>query len=93
MGDPDKLPELGRYQHKGGGYYVVESISYDSETLEPMVNYRAEQEAKGMPVGTLWTTSAKRFNEFVEGEGCVPVPRFARVGKKSSEQSPDSPGC
>lgn len=93
MGDTDKLPEPGRYQHKGGGYYVVESISYDSETLEPQVNYRAEQEAKGMPEGTLWTTSVQRFNESVEGEGGVLVPRFARVGKKTAKHTPDSPGC
>ena len=58
--DLPPLPELptGRYRHyKGGEYDVIGTVRH-SETLEPMVLYRALYGARG-----LWVRPAAMFQE------------------------------
>lgn len=64
----------GRYRHYKGGEYEVVDVARHSETLEPMVVYRALDGAKG-----LWVRPAAMFVEQVEVAGQV-CPRFAPLG-------------
>jgi hypothetical protein len=64
----------GIYQHYKGNRYEVLGNAKHSETLEPMVVYRAlygEHE--------LWVRPQAMFAENVVYKGCL-VPRFAYVG-------------
>jgi hypothetical protein len=64
----------GRYRHFKGNEYEVVGMARHSETLEPMVVYRALYGEAG-----LWVRPAAMWNERVktpEGE----TPRFAYVG-------------
>ena len=64
----------GVYQHYKGNRYEVLGNAKHSETLEPMVVYRAlygEHE--------LWVRPQAMFAENVVYKGCL-VPRFAYVG-------------
>ena len=78
MTDTD-LPNLphtaqGLYQHyKGMRYQVIDTVRH-SETLEPLVLYRALYGAQG-----LWVRPAAMFNETVEIDG-VCQPRFQYIG-------------
>ena len=60
---------LGTYRHYKGNLYQVEGLSLHSETLEPMVNYRA---LYGM--GERWVRPASMWNE----EIVLPDGRTAR---------------
>lgn len=74
MSDLPALPSLppGRYRHFKGGLYEVIDIVRSSETLQPMVLYRALYGQGG-----LWVRPYSMFVEHVPGdEG--PQPRFAR---------------
>jgi len=76
MSDLAPLPTLqpGLYRHFKGGEYAVVDIVRSSETLEPMVLYRALYGAGG-----LWVRPYAMFIEQVPGpEGTQP--RFARIG-------------
>jgi hypothetical protein len=65
-------PQPGRYRHYRGGEYEVVGLAHHSETLEPMVVYRALR-----PGGGLWVRPAGMFVETVPtADG--PQPRFAR---------------
>ncbi len=81
--DLQPLPALatGRYRHYKGGLYDVLGIVRHSETLEPMVLYRALYGAHG-----LWVRPAAMFEETVVIEG-VAQPRFTRCGE-SDRQDP-----
>ena len=74
----DDLPPLpglptGRYRHyKGGEYEVIGTVRH-SETLEPLVLYRALYGARG-----LWVRPAAMFAEEVVIDG-LPQPRFRRL--------------
>ena len=74
----DDLPPLpglptGRYRHyKGGEYEVIGTVRH-SETLEPLVLYRALYGARG-----LWVRPAAMFAEAVVIDG-LPQPRFRRL--------------
>lgn len=70
------LPELptGRYRHyKGGEYEVIGTVRH-SETLEPLVLYRALYGARG-----LWVRPAAMFQEEVVIDGLL-QPRFQHLG-------------
>ena len=56
--------KLGRYRHFKGMEYEVIGIAKHSETLEPMVVYRALYGA-----GEVWVRPLSMWNETVEREG------------------------
>jgi hypothetical protein len=74
-----RLPPLpaitpGRYRHYKGGEYEVVDLARNSETLEPLVVYRALYGESG-----LWVRPYAMFMEQVDVEGRC-QPRFARIG-------------
>ena len=64
----------GRYRHFKGGEYQVVGTARHSETLEPMVVYRALCGAGG-----LWVRPAAMWSERVDRDG-YSGPRFQRIG-------------
>jgi hypothetical protein len=75
MSDLPALPVLqpGRYRHFKGGLYEVVDVVRSSETLQPMVLYRALYGEGG-----LWVRPYAMFVEHVQGaDGSQP--RFARL--------------
>ena len=62
--------KLGKYQHYKGQQYEVIGLAKHSETLEPLVVYKALYGEGG-----LWVRPLKMFTEEVEVEG-YKVPRF-----------------
>ena len=64
----------GRYLHYKGNRYEVLEIARHSETLEPMVVYRALYGDHGV-----WVRPAKMWNETIEGKG---VKRFTRISEQ-----------
>lgn len=63
----------GKYRHFKGGEYEVVGIASHSETLEPMVIYRALYGEKG-----LWVRPLSMWNEIVDRDG-YHGPRFQPV--------------
>lgn len=76
MSDLAPLPTIvpGRYRHYKGGEYEVLGVVRHSETLEPLVLYRALYGERG-----LWVRPHAMFFGNVELEG-VSRARFALVG-------------
>lgn len=68
----------GIYRHFKGNYYEVIGIASHSETMEPMVVYRALYGERG-----LWVRPAAMWNEIVEKPEYT-GPRF--VYEKSADQ-------
>lgn len=66
----------GKYRHFKGGEYEVIGIASHSETLEPMVIYRALYGDGG-----LWARPASMWSEIVEKEG-YRGPRFVAMEEK-----------
>ena len=66
-------PQPGRYRHYKGGEYEVVGLCRHSETLEPMVVYRALYGEQG-----LWVRPAEMWSESVEVNG-KSVVRFSRM--------------
>ena len=64
----------GRYRHFKGREYEVLYVATHSETMEPMVVYRALYGDRG-----IWVRPASMWNETVTRDG-VSSPRFAYVG-------------
>lgn len=64
----------GKYRHFKGNLYEVIGIASHSETMEPMVVYRALYGEQG-----LWVRPAAMWDEIVEKEGYV-GPRFQYIG-------------
>jgi hypothetical protein len=62
---------LGRYRHHKGGEYEVIDLARHSETLEPLVVYRALYGERG-----LWVRPYAMFFEQIEIDGRL-QPRFA----------------
>lgn len=58
--------KLGRYRHFKGMEYEVIGVAKHSETLEPMVIYRALYGE-----GALWARPAAMWNETVERNGQI----------------------
>ncbi|WNH47272.1 DUF1653 domain-containing protein [Stenotrophomonas aracearum] len=75
MSDLSPLPQIapGHYRHFKGGEYEVIDVVRSSETLEPMVLYRALYGEHG-----LWVRPYEMFCATVEVDG-VTQPRFART--------------
>lgn len=65
---------LGRYRHFKGKEYEVLYIASHSETLEPVVVYRALYGEGG-----IWVRPASMWNETVEREGRT-YRRFTYIG-------------
>lgn len=63
----------GKYRHFKGNLYEVIGTASHSETLEPMVVYRALYGGYG-----LWVRPASMWNEWVE-KGDYQGPRFTRI--------------
>lgn len=57
---------LGRYRHFKGNEYEVLYLAKHSETLEPMVVYRALYGEHG-----IWVRPASMWNETVERDGKI----------------------
>ena len=70
-----KIP-LGRYRHFKGMEYEVLGIASHSETLEPMVVYRALYGEGGF-----WVRPLSMWTETVERDGKT-FPRFTYLGEK-----------
>ena len=66
----------GRYRHFKGNEYEVLYIAKHSETLEPMVVYRALYGERG-----IWVRPASMWNETVERDGKKHV-RFTYIGER-----------
>lgn len=64
----------GKYRHFKGGEYELLYVASHSETLEPMVVYRALYGAGG-----IWVRPAHMWTEQVQRDG-YEGPRFAYVG-------------
>ena len=77
----EQLPSLqpGRYRHFKGNEYELLYVAHHSETLEPMVVYRALYGEHG-----IWVRPAAMWNELVERDG-YRGPRFAPVPEGSAE--------
>ena len=65
----------GKYRHFKGGEYELLDIATHSETLEPMVVYRALYAEQG-----LWVRPAAMWTEHVEKDG-YSGPRFTLITK------------
>ena len=65
--------KLGRYRHFKGKEYEVIGIAKHSETLEPMVIYKALYDD-----GLLWVRPASMWNETVTRDGKV-IKRFTYI--------------
>ena len=64
----------GRYRHFKGNEYQLLGVARHSETLEPMVVYRALYGERG-----LWVRPASMWSEQVERDGYC-GPRFTYIG-------------
>lgn len=65
--------KTGKYRHFKGNEYEVLCIAKHSETLEPLVVYRALYGA-----GEIWVRPASMWNEMVERDGKT-FPRFTYI--------------
>lgn len=70
--------KLGKYRHFKGGEYELLGIASHSETLEPMVVYRALYGEGG-----LWVRPAKMWSEWVEKEDYC-GPRFIWIAPSNN---------
>ena len=68
--------KLGRYRHFKGNEYEVLHLATHSETLEPMVVYRALYDERGV-----WVRPASMWNETVERDGKT-YQRFTYIGEE-----------
>ncbi len=67
----------GFYEHFKGKRYEVLGVARHSETLEPMVVYKALYKGE-FPEGSLWVRPLAMFEESVMVDG-KSMPRFRRV--------------
>ncbi len=74
--------QKGLYKHYKGKRYEVLDVAINSETLEPMVIYKALYKGD-FPEGTLWVRPLAMFKENVTVNGAV-VPRFRLIKKFNS---------
>ena len=69
--------KLGKYRHFKGNEYELLGIASHSETMEPMVVYRALYGERG-----LWVRPLAMWNEIVERDG-YHGPRFRYIDTES----------
>ena len=67
--------KTGKYRHFKGNEYELIGIASHSETMEPMVVYRALYGEQG-----LWVRPAAMWNEIVDKDGYY-GPRFLYIGE------------
>ncbi len=67
--------KLGKYRHYKGNEYLVIGLAKHSETLEPMVVYKALYGD-----GALWVRPAQMWNQTVS-QGDYQGPRFQYIGE------------
>ena len=81
--DLSPLPsiQLGLYLHYKGGLYEVQGVVRHSETLQPMVLYRALYGQRG-----LWVRPFDMFLETVQVEGRT-VSRFTWIANDATAQA------
>lgn len=73
----------GKYRHFKGNFYEVLGVASHSETLEPMVVYRALYGEGG-----LWVRPAAMWTEIVDKDGyCGPRFQFVAPMGENSAQS------
>ena len=65
--------KTGKYRHFKGNEYEVLCIAKHSETLEPLVVYRALYGK-----GEVWVRPARMWNEIIERDGKT-FPRFTYI--------------
>ena len=71
--------ELGKYRHyKTGKEYEVIGVAHHSETLEPLVIYRALYDSPDFGKNALWVRPLKMFMEKVMRAG-KEVKRFEKI--------------
>lgn len=73
--------KLGVYKHFKGNEYEVLAVAKHSETLEPMVVYRALYGDGGV-----WVRPLSMWNETVERDG-IKQKRFTYVGETLSDST------
>ena len=71
----EEIIRPGRYRHFKGREYEVMYVATHSETMEPMVVYRALYGERGV-----WVRPAAMWNETVERDG-MKAPRFMYIGE------------
>ncbi len=74
----NELIRPGIYEHFKGKRYEVIGMARHSETLEPMVVYKALYKGD-FPEGSLWVRPLKMFQETVTVDG-KSTPRFRFIG-------------
>lgn len=77
----EKVVRPGIYEHFKGKRYQVIGMAYHSETLEPMVLYKALYRGD-FPEGQLWVRPAGMFAEDIERDGRI-LPRFRYLGERA----------
>lgn len=85
----------GKYQHYKGKQYEVVGIAHHSETLEPLVVYKAPYESPEFGNNALWVRPLAMFTENIEVEGKL-MSRFKYTGRiiQSNPRSPyRTPAC
>ncbi len=71
--------ELGKYRHyKTGKEYEVIGVAHHSETLEPLVVYKALYDSPDFGVNAIWVRPLKMFKEKV-AKGGKEVLRFEKI--------------
>lgn len=73
--------KLGKYRHFKGNEYEVLAVATHSETLEPMVVYRALYGDGGV-----WVRPLSMWHETVERDG-VQQKRFIYIGETLSDST------
>ena len=71
----EEMIRRGRYRHFKGKEYEVLHVATHSETLEPMVVYRALYGEQ-----SVWVRPAAMWNEMITRDG-VTQPRFTYLGE------------
>lgn len=69
----------GTYRHYKGKEYEVLGVARHSETLDPLVVYKALYDSPEFGSGALWARPLSMFTETVVVDG-KEVPRFAYCG-------------
>lgn len=59
----------GRYKHYKGGEVEVLFVAYHTETVEPLVIYRALYDCRTFGKGSLWARPLSMFKGWLEIEG------------------------
>lgn len=70
--------QTGIYKHYKGKRYEVLGVAHHTETLEPMVVYRALYHSPDYGENALWVRPQQMFDEMVEVDG-KQVKRFEPV--------------